>query len=857
MQTVIPGIETGKWIWKKKDKKKRKFQYLLFRKVITIDSINRAKNTTAFITADSCYRLWINGQFIMVGPARGSAGKATVDILEVSSALKPGKNIIAVEVYYTNAPRFDFLSQSPGLLVELHYFDRDGRCWKTGSDSSWRVYEPNTYAENVSRLNIQRVWIEFFDGRKLPLNWQDVECNENDWQKVIELGKAGIAPWKKVEPRDIPLPVVKEIEPSAVVDMGEREGILPPDYPQQKLRIDDPAVPKELRLSQLMTGERIKIRADQHIFKGHSFSETDKPIIIEAKKGADPYIVYDFGRQVAGFIQLEVETVSGVEIDIGFSERWIRGIDAKDWIKSGNLNFRSLPEGNRVIRYITRAGYQRFETLQVTAFRYLCVVFRKCDNRAIKLYRIGVREYRFPLNSAGGFLSSDSQLNRIFESARWTAALNTVDTFMDCPHRERGGYFHDSYWTAQAVFYLFGDLSVNRRMCRQGADTQSEMDPKGMIQEMVSATSIKKVHLPFIGGHALFWVLQVGLEERFTGDKSFSKELSPNICQLFNAFEKWRNKEGLLENFPNNFLDWSNYDKMEDGVSVGLNALYKVALEEAARLTGNKNYQKQAEQVKGSINRLWNPTGFKPFYPDGFRRKGNKWEASEKMSETTQNWALWADLADEHWSQQIWQHLRKGAAPYHFSRNHATRFLQPGNLFSLLPRILFAIRVGDYTVALNDIRCIFGQMVEDGPGTLWEGIAENSTDSMCHGLGSVVAAILIEKFLGIQPGEEGGFSHSIIRPQPADKLEWAKGYITTRDGIIKVDWRYQLTQFELLIILPGGYRATVVLPSEVFGIWVRKAAGNWPQKLEIKESSRITVTPGKVEISGKTNNYKR
>ena len=34
---------------------------------------------TAYITADTFYRLWINGQLAMHGPARSSAGKATVD----------------------------------------------------------------------------------------------------------------------------------------------------------------------------------------------------------------------------------------------------------------------------------------------------------------------------------------------------------------------------------------------------------------------------------------------------------------------------------------------------------------------------------------------------------------------------------------------------------------------------------------------------------------------------------------------------------------------------------------------------------------------------------------------------------
>ena len=137
---------------------------------------------------------------------------------------------------------------------------------------------------------------------------------------------------------------------------------------------------------------------------------------------------------------------------------------------------------------------------------------------------------------------------------------------------------------------------------------------------------------------------------------------------------------------------------------------------------------------------------------------------------------------------------------------------------------------------------------KQGPGTLWEGIGENSTDSMCHGLGSAIAAILIEKFLGIQPGKKGGFCNSIISPQPGNTLEWAKGYISTPNGIVKVDWHYQLRQFKLSIILPRGYQATVVLPSEAFSIWSQKASGNWQQRLEIRGSSQVIVTPGMVEI---------
>ena len=79
----------AQWIWAKVESPKP-FQFVKFRK--TVELAARPENATAFITADTFYRLWINDQLVMHGPARSSRGKCTVDPVEVGQYLVQGKN---------------------------------------------------------------------------------------------------------------------------------------------------------------------------------------------------------------------------------------------------------------------------------------------------------------------------------------------------------------------------------------------------------------------------------------------------------------------------------------------------------------------------------------------------------------------------------------------------------------------------------------------------------------------------------------------------------------------------------------------------------------------------------------------
>ena len=104
----------AQWIWCQVASPEP-FQFARFRK--TIDVASCPKIATVYITADTFYRLWINGQLVMHGPARSSRGKATVDAVDVGRHLAQGRNTLMIEVFHGVCP-FEALAQAPGLLCE-------------------------------------------------------------------------------------------------------------------------------------------------------------------------------------------------------------------------------------------------------------------------------------------------------------------------------------------------------------------------------------------------------------------------------------------------------------------------------------------------------------------------------------------------------------------------------------------------------------------------------------------------------------------------------------------------------------------------------------------------------------------
>jgi hypothetical protein len=138
-----------------------------FRKTFELPPGDTPPHGMLWLSADDRFAAYLNGERLVA-----HAGTGTFVSLDVSSKLKPGRNVLAVEAENLPAP----VSANPaGLLASLQLQTVDGKERLIGSDTSWRCTK------------------EVRNDRK----WTAAEFNDSSWVPAKDLGKYGSKPWGK------------------------------------------------------------------------------------------------------------------------------------------------------------------------------------------------------------------------------------------------------------------------------------------------------------------------------------------------------------------------------------------------------------------------------------------------------------------------------------------------------------------------------------------------------------------------------------------------------------------------------------------------------------------------------------
>lgn len=804
------------WIWTK-SKNEGAFQFASFKKQFELDK--PADDATVFITADTFYRLWINGNFVMHGPARSSEGMAMIDSIPVSSLLKPGTNNILVEAMYYDG-RFEALGQARGLWCTMR-LTHNGQIHEIGTDSTWKSHENKTWSRQSPKYSFQRTFIEDIDAR--------VEIEE-PWKPSLELGEAGVSPWKNLILRDVPLPDPQRIiYPISVISVQKGDGNIgelagTPEL--ESIRYG----PRPDWCKRLQTERIQNIPSAARNPQGVTKNGQGDVLLI----GNGASVVYDLGINSVGFIGFEVSGKEGDTLEIVWNES----------LSPKNNTVRPIQgiEATQALRYVFKEGRQQYIAFNPHLARYIKVVHR--GEGDIALHRLWMVDHSFAAPQNGSFECSDQAINHIYEAAIKTARLNTLETFMDNPGRERGSWMREGYWIAQSVYYAFADMSVSRRMVRFGANSQLARDhagPEGMVQMLYPAKNVEETFIP---AHALFWVLQAGLHRRYTGDLDFVREILPSVRLLIKSFMTWQNSDGLLENVDGwAFIDWT--DMRTDGISVALNAIYARTLDEVALLENSigensraNYYDEMAKKVRGSLNKFCNKDGF---YPDVLLPvTDGHYENSLEKCEATQYFVLWADVPSPERQKMMWNILNEKFQPTP-GNEQPVMGLPRGGLYSFFERLQVACRQEDYSALIRDIKTMFQHMAENSPGTLWE--HPQRQWCLSQGFSSGVAAILTEEILGIQMND--GLQ---ISPNGGGQVKWCKGTAMTPNGPIRISWKWEESLYELKVDIPPGMTAEVTFPPEAKTVWGNsKNMGKWPEKLTVSGKRQILIRPDEIK----------
>ena len=782
-QGVPPGMSYGSNL------------FVYFRK--TIDLQQSPTKALAQISADSRYKLYVNGHFVGRGPARYDPTWQYYDEYDIAPFLQSGKNAVATLVHYYGQPTGWYMVGRPGFLFECK-FDRGPNLIKT--DASWKFLHAPMWNQDAPRINGALGFTEIYDARKDVEGWNLPEFDDSTWSEVHVINRVSGEdvpmmdpyPWDNMVARDIPPLMEMEVTPSQVTMVGE----------VKNLRAGEAPTPAH-EMSQETPGP-LKNCAVENA-KSLAAKDGSETVIRTSPLGnSDSYsaaIALDFGREVTGRLILELEGVAAGMVDTGVCES----------LADGRVT--PMRNGLHFNRYTMKDGPQRWEAFEWDGFRYLQLTIRNCP-RPIKLRKVAVNFTSYPVGKRGSFESNDSMLNKIWETSRYTVQLCMHDAYEDCPNREQRQWVGDAYVETKVTYSVFGDTKLPAKYLRQIAQSQRS---DGILMMFWpgdgNGAELSRLN---IKDFVLHWISTVWEYYRYTGDLEMVRELFPVIVKALGWFEGRIDSDGLLSNItPWVFGDWAPIDKR--GRNTILNALFYNVLRESARmatLVGDESlarkYNTLADHAQAGINNhLWdNQRGV---YVDG-NLDGVK---SRRVSQQANSMCLLYDIAspDKHHRMISYIFDETRIKPPEKYKPAKTSFDEETEVVQAQPFFMHWVNAslahaGEYELMTRLIRSLWGNMIEAGATTIWEVWGREASE--CHGWSATPAFDLMTYTLGVR-GVIPGFEEFAIEPHPA-KLEWARGVFPSVKGDIPVSWHSSPEEFRIEGDVPAATSASVLIP---------------------------------------------
>ena len=734
------------------------------------------------ITAQNMYRLYINEEFVMQGPRRTAHGCLRVDEIDISKYLTFGENHIAVELVeygdVYNGYSNDSTLEDAMLIFEI--LSGDKCIFATGTDDIG-VISLDYRAKSGERISHCREALEIYN----------IHCGEDDWK----IGKANFEIARVTDdekiylPTSLPFPTLKKHIMDNVVESGgcyiDENKKIKKDFYET-----DEYFSKICELAFVECRKTVDTESDNlTVEKGNGE--------IKITSGGDSYIMLDLGVSEVALLSVDIESDSGT-IDFVHSEM----LNTKGMMPYhfGTVS-RIHKDGGRVKHIFFEAGL----------YRYLKIYFRGCRN--IKINEIALLEYSYPDNDKCGFECSDNEANKIYAAAKRTLLFNTLDVFMDCPDRERGGWLCDSLWTARAASLMLSDDRIEREMIESFMLTDENKLFYGFFPEVYPGNKGDYLACAGITTWSFWFMCELCEYVIRTGDRKLALEFENRVSAFVLGSRKFIGKSGMLENMPFVFVDWSlsNHEINTQPISVAANALYAYTLISLGKLYENAEWVSVGESVRDSLRAAISANASGNTFPDSFAfDKNGKLVAHGFTTEACTYTALWSGLYNKE-EKRFANYARDymGTCP----KYPADPNIGKSNLFiGLCIRLDMLSRFGEFDTMYNDMKDIFSWQINEGPGTLWE---TNGIDasSRCHGFSSHAGVHLLRDVVGFEEiNREVGYIK--ISPHICS-LEWARGFVDIDGYKAAVEWRLEDDIFYLDVDLPRNYRYAVTLPHEV------------------------------------------
>jgi alpha-L-rhamnosidase len=787
----------AKWIWMQEQSAS---EVMLTRRLFEI-SQNPDK---AFlrISASSIYQLYINGQYICRGPARSAPHHQSYDILDVTTLLRQGENLIAVRVHHQQG-KFSYHHKGrPGLLVQLNLMI-DGipmtitsdENWSTSSDPSWSLEAPV-----INRF--QQVINDRADMRSYQSGWTGIDFEDTNWKKARPLmrhvgwpspqsnasARALTPPWTSLVPRDIPY-----LEETVV---NATNIVLVKTLPA--------SVVKQLDEGLKMDMINIDGSQDQAILKKFSnYLNGSEPGVIPGEAAGDSrFILFDFGEVLNGMPILKIAGKPGTIVDVLCAPFIIDHAFTHQVVDS---DFRDR---------VTLSG--KIDTWEATYFkpaRYMGIVIHGADEPVI-LHFAGIRMLRYPFQKPGGIESDDAPWIREYaQAAAKTIEVCTTDGYTD-NYRERRQYAQTGYYAAMGNYWLFGDQALQRRYLIQVAQ---EQEANGIMPAYAPLASDD--YMIILDSNCL-WIRSLYNYFLYSGDVKTVANLLPAARKLMALLHSYTNSMGMIENPPYAYwLDHALNDRR--GANFALNGHYLGALEGFARIldwlskSNAQVFEERAHVLRHALQtNLWDEKRglFADALIDG--------ERSEMFSEHANAMALAMHIATPEQAMQIADEILAEDDHDYIKRASGITMVTPAMSYFLHKGLCAN---GFIEGSFDLFRRRFDKMLKpESNGTLWEewwldamgrsGVLQKGrTRSDAQTESAFPPALFAEFLLGVTPAKPG--MKEVVIERQNSGLRHVRGVVPSPMGELKIEWNLEDRSRRLALEIPDGMIVKVDIKS--------------------------------------------
>lgn len=702
------------------------------------------------ISADNRYRLFVNGEPVCSGPARGDAAHWYYETLDIAPFLRSGKNVLAAVVWnagtYTPGAQ---MTLKTGLIVQGNSEAEH----LVNTDTSWKVIRNPAYAPSTANLHdigcADRV-----DGTLYPWGWEQTEYDDRSWKPVVRIGR------------------------------GQPYGV-GTGYDWVLCKRDIPLMEESLLRMKAVR------RVEGDLSVSPAFLEGKSPLLIPAHRKVS--LLIDQAYLTNAYPELHVSGGKGSLVRMRYSEALF---------KNGKKGNRNEVEGREMpafgdLFYPDGGNERLFRPLWFRTYRYLQIdVETKEEPLTIRdLYGMYTA---YPFRENGSFSCDDSSLQEIWKTGWRTARLCANETYYDCPYYEQLQYVGDTRIQALISLYVDGDDRLMRKAIR--------MFDYSRTYEGITASRYPSRHPQYIPPFSLYWINMVHDYWMYREDTSFVKSCLPGVKTVLEWFtDKMDPSTGMLGALPHwNFVDWPvqwpwDSDKPLGGVPPGainggssiLSLQFAYTLKDAVELLDRFGEKETAGRYRNLYRTLCT----------------NVWQRCWKEGKQL----LADDPGATSYSQHAnIMGILSGAVPAGKEQALFTKLDTDLSLIQATFYYRFYLFRALKKVGLADQ---YTEMLKPWKDMLSIGLttfAENPepTRSDCHAWSASPVYDFLATVCGVEPAEPG-FRSVRIEPHPGS-LNRIEGKVPHPKGMIEVNLKKSGRELSGTVILPAGVNGVFV-----------------------------------------------